>query len=651
LNRQQLPPQQQHLRAARGGDTPRGGDTQRDKSQTDIQRDKREPPRQGQGQLQSQGRGQAANRQPFNNKFLQQPQHHHQQNQQFLQQQQLHQSHIQQQQHSQLQPHDINERGGLEHRHNIPISMDAFAGMGPETYAAIFGGMSGGGNRIAPLPPHPNHHGGIDRPEYPHGGPEYPEYPHGGPEYPNGEYPHGGPEHNSDRQNGLHPMGTLDSNAMEFYPLGQIGMPFPGEFHPQNGIHTSRNNEYNHEDRGDRNQYETDFQDEQNRPAPPPPSIPPPNYQHLQHQPPQPPHQQSQQQIQLQQQQHQHQHQQQQIQQQQAEQILQQQLLQQQQHLELLQRQQHQPPAPQEEKKKGQYPPHNQKSKQHRYQQHSSLPEHERCTLKCNGIPQYVKDADLMGHFKAFGRVVELQLIELEGAVKDGEKKYNECLVQFSSAQEAGKCLRSPTAVLNNRFIHVLESPFNIVPFADVPPPKEDELYPPPVKKEILSPFALDQKILTKRWVNEEASAIPAQVDREKLDESLNATGRKGVGLSRRGYGMSHKFVAEHITGIPVASSSSSISDQMVDNDDPLYGGLSLNSENVNSLADSSSPRILADSSSPRNQAATSSIAVVPTSIPLTKEDIALQQHYEELKMLRQQADGIWKQKESLLQV
>jgi hypothetical protein len=534
--------------------------------------------------------------------------------------------------------------------------MDAFAGMGPETQRAIFGGMSGGGNRTAPLPPHPNHHGGMDGPEYPHGGPEYPqEYPHGGSEYPGPEYRHEGPEYNSDRQNGQHPMGTMDSNGLGGFPFGQGMNPFSGEFHPQNAIHAGRSNEYHNEnqglplDRENRNQYETshlppsiDFQDQQSRPAPPPPSIPPPNYQHI-HQPQQPQQPQSQQQQQLQQQQ---QHQQQQIEQQQAQQILQQQLLQQQQHLEQLQRQQHQPPAPQEEKKNGQYQPYNHKSKQNRYQQHSNLPEHERCTLKCNGIPQYVKDADLMGHFKAFGRVVELQLIELEVAVKDGEKKYNECLVQFSSAQESGKCLRSPTAVLNNRFIHVLESPFNIVPFADVPPPTEEELYSPPVKKEVLSPFALDQKILTKRWVNEDAAVIPAQVDREKLDEPLNATGRKGVGLSGRGYGMSHKFVAEHITGIPVPSSSSSISDQMVGNDDPLYGGLSLNP-----LADSSSPRTLADSSIPRTQAATSSIAAVPNSIPLTKEDLALQQHYEELKMLRQQADGIWKQKESLLQV
>jgi hypothetical protein len=252
-----------------------------------------------------------------------------------------------------------------------------------------------------------------------------------------------------------------------------------------------------------------------------------------------------------------------------------------------------------------------------------------------------------MGHFKVFGRVVELQLIELEGVVKDGEKKYNECLVQFSSAQEAGKCLRSPTAVLNNRFIHVIESSFNIVPFADVPPPRDDELYSPPVKKEILSPFALDQKILTKRWVNEEAAAIPAQADREKVDVISNINGRNGVGLSGRGYGMSHKFVADHITGIPVASSSSSVSDQMVDNDDSLYGGILINSDNQNPQADSSSPRTQGDTSSPRTQA----IAAVPTSIPLTKEDIALQQHYEELKMLRQQADGIWKQKESLLQV
>ena len=41
---------------------------------------------------------------------------------------------------------------------------------------------------------------------------------------------------------------------------------------------------------------------------------------------------------------------------------------------------------------------------------------------------------------------------------------------------------------------------------------------------------------------------------------------------------------------------------------------------------------------------------VAPVSVPLTKEDIALQKQYEELRVLRQQADAIWSRKEDLLQ-
>lgn len=122
------------------------------------------------------------------------------------------------------------------------------------------------------------------------------------------------------------------------------------------------------------------------------------------------------------------------------------------------------------------------------------LPESERCTLRCTGIPSYVKEEDLKAHFESFGHVVELQVtdmnektnatntpaaIENESAAagKDEKKKvYNECLVQFYSAPNAKKCLNSPVPVLSNRFIHLHQSHFNIIPPSDVPEPSPDAI-------------------------------------------------------------------------------------------------------------------------------------------------------------------------------
>ena len=47
---------------------------------------------------------------------------------------------------------------------------------------------------------------------------------------------------------------------------------------------------------------------------------------------------------------------------------------------------------------------------------HNSLPEFERFTLKCTGIPAHVSELELRKHFKQFGRIVLLQLNVNAGA-------------------------------------------------------------------------------------------------------------------------------------------------------------------------------------------------------------------------------------------
>lgn len=278
-------------------------------------------------------------------------------------------------------------------------------------------------------------------------------------------------------------------------------------------------------------------------------------------------------------------------------------------------------------------------------QQVSTLLEHERCTLKCTGLPQHVKEGDLRKHFMAFGRVVELQLIENEG----DKKGYNECLVQMGSAFEAKKCLNSPSAVLNNRFVRLMHSVFNIVPFADVQPLSEEDMAAAAAAAatvDVTSTTAQANRS-TKRWVNE-GSAVPPvhRHDDEKNADPIQQSSEKkakGVGLQGRGFGVSNKFVAAHnVKGnresLPAASSSSSASATAATNDGGHFEDHSLYSGIENNEIETS-------------DASEHVVTPVIISVPLTKEDIAVQQQYEGLRALRQQADTICRQKESLLQV
>ena len=284
----------------------------------------------------------------------------------------------------------------------------------------------------------------------------------------------------------------------------------------------------------------------------------------------------------------------------------------------------------------------------HMSYQQNCLADHEKCTLKCTGIPSHVTEADIRGHFKTFGRVVELQLIDSAARDTDGDKKMSkECLVQMGSAQEAKKCFNSPSAVLNNRFIKVAYPAFNIIPLADVMPPTSDELFTASAKDLSPSNNHLNSRSL-KKWVHEDLG--PAVLHRQEKEEYLDFVAQgaerraKGVGLQGRGFtfGVSNKFVASHnprtASTFEAAASSSSSSaphDQALPasdglDEDCLYNG-------IDSLEHSPVPTVPATAE--------------PISVPLTKEDIALQQQYEGLRALRQQADDIWKRKESLLQV
>ena len=90
----------------------------------------------------------------------------------------------------------------------------------------------------------------------------------------------------------------------------------------------------------------------------------------------------------------------------------------------------------------------------------SLLPENERCTVRCTNVPDKFTEKDLFAHFKGFGRIVSIKAMPAE---KDETGRLvKECLVQYTHANMAQRCIASPAAVLNNRFIKVLLSDVNI---------------------------------------------------------------------------------------------------------------------------------------------------------------------------------------------
>jgi hypothetical protein len=134
----------------------------------------------------------------------------------------------------------------------------------------------------------------------------------------------------------------------------------------------------------------------------------------------------------------------------------------------------------------------------------------------------HITEEDLKAHFESFGHVVELQVSPMENQNADEDdgnedskkkkKACNECLVQFYSAANARRCLSSEVPVLNNRFIFIYQSHFNIVPPQDVPRPSRDIL-------------DRDAYLLQQKEIIPAASAAQAAGSRKRTALNMYATG------------------------------------------------------------------------------------------------------------------------------
>ena len=168
---------------------------------------------------------------------------------------------------------------------------------------------------------------------------------------------------------------------------------------------------------------------------------------------------------------HQHQHQ-----QQSPVQVHQSPLSPPQQQQQYLQQQQYEPPYEQS------LPQHHQQQQQQHHQQqqhirHPPQPENERCTVKVTKIPTDITEPALRQYFETFGQIVAFQLTPTSTHPSGGNNNhhekhhkytYNECIIQYYNTETAKKCLYNPNAVLGNRFIQTKPAYYNLIPINEV---------------------------------------------------------------------------------------------------------------------------------------------------------------------------------------
>ena len=381
----------------------------------------------------------------------------------------------------------------------------------------------------------------------------------------------------------------------------------------------------------------------------------------------------------------------------------------------------------------GQHQQHTRSSRKHdRRQSHSNnnqtkndLPESERCTLLCTGIPMYIKEEEILAHFKTFGRVVMLMVTPSDptaaasattttgtggagegngstseggaagvtsgGALngggdkggdkdKEGKKVYNECLVQFDSIENAKKCYGSPIAVLNNRFIRITQSTFNIIPLADVPPPTEEELLE-------IHNIQLQQKQLKAGLSTSSTTASTTASTTTTgggTTSGVPTAGAPNLTYALGGYtprprgpprglvplgkpAKNKKYVAgvTDVASITTTTTTPTKDTSIASSTSTHYASLSVSTDETSPSSvpvpttehtdqpSSTEPSI---SSTVTTAAKTTEtpvkkpIVIAPAAAP-TKEDLALQSQYDDLRRLRGQVDNIWKSKHALMQV
>jgi RNA recognition motif-containing protein len=257
----------------------------------------------------------------------------------------------------------------------------------------------------------------------------------------------------------------------------------------------------------------------------------------------------------------------------------------------------------------------------------------ESATLKCTGIPRYVKEAELYSHFAKFGKIVKMDLKRFGADDPSGmdQKTYNECLVQFEDASDCRKCLSSPLSVLNNRFIKIFSAPHNIVAPGEVD--GIDEVYP--------GAKADEEEGL---WAAVERGGPGGRGRGGRMGGRgrgrWNFGGRDFGGRAEFGGGRGD-FGAEE-SSRRRADSSGQDQQQSVSGDS---GELIVSVPNGERGSEKNSRG--------GGEEGNEDHPITPTAAQLEKERLRgmVQQKYDDLKSLRHRAEGIWRQKEDLLQV
>jgi hypothetical protein len=262
----------------------------------------------------------------------------------------------------------------------------------------------------------------------------------------------------------------------------------------------------------------------------------------------------------------------------------------------------------------------------HGYASNASYDQHvddrgPQCTLRCTGLPQSISESDLYGHFVVFGPIVRLVLKrnstfenQNTNADNDSKKIYNECSVQFLNEADAKKCFNSPAPVLNNRFIKIFNSNHNLVPSNEVQTVMEfEEVYDGAGSREEMSNNSSGtNEFVKRRWTGS--------------SQSFRGNGRKTQTFSHQNQ---NKFSNTEKTPQGEADDSDAHENRVA----------SFTEENGDESVTASNggerrpPK-------PRHNAE-----------EIERQRNMVHKKYEDLRGLRQKAETIWREKESLILV
>lgn len=284
-----------------------------------------------------------------------------------------------------------------------------------------------------------------------------------------------------------------------------------------------------------------------------------------------------------------------------------------------------------------------------------------KCTLRCTGLKQHVTALDIYYHFVTFGTIVKLELVKNPlasnsssatntniTAVEDDKKIYNECFVQYQNESDAKKCFGSPLPVLNNRFVKLFTMRQNLVPQNEVSTFMEfEEVFDGAGKREDMGTSSSNTKWNSdtgkKKWSNVRvgSSVVTPFGQRPQIYPNKKFSWNSAAPTTTNS-----NDIIDSTNTVSTTNTASSGSENVPVTDESLDHGIGEGHIDSNSNKN----EVLKESSNTTQQIENNRKPKV-VNVESERQRMVVHKQYEDLRALRQQALGINRNKETLLQV